>query len=238
MKRLFRRVRPLQRLEHERQQLVASAQLSEPLLSLLSQPLPDGKAALESLSFLVIDLETTGLDPEKDQILSVGSVVIDGLRLKLQSASHHYICNHQQVREETAIINHILPEALEQGLPFQQVMDQLFEQMQGRIVIVHGCCVEQKFIGHYLAQYHGIPSFPIIWLDTLRLERSLKVNSFDQSQLGFSLAACRERRGLPDYPAHGALVDAVATGELFLLLIKAIFGQEPMHLAPLVERSL
>lgn len=31
-----------------------------------------------------------------------------------------------------------------------------------------------------------------------------------------TLAGCRVRYGLPDYPAHNALVDALATAELLL----------------------
>ena len=237
MRRWFGRNRPLQRLATQRRQLLEHVGLTDTLRTLLSEPLPDAAAALAELSFLVIDLETTGLDPKRDQILSLGSVQIDSLRVQLQSASHHYICNQQAVREETAIINHIVPEALEQGVPLNVAMDSLFQQMQGRIVVVHGCCVEQGFIGSYLMQHYAIQSLPIIWLDTLRLERSLKQHGCHQGQLSLSLAACRERHGLPEYPAHGALVDAVATAELFLVLVKAIFGQEAMSLQPLLARS-
>jgi DNA polymerase-3 subunit epsilon len=42
------------------------------------------------------------------------------------------------------------------------------------------------------------------------------------AQPSFNLAEARRQQGLPDYQAHDALIDAVATAELFLVLRKAL----------------
>jgi DNA polymerase-3 subunit epsilon len=42
------------------------------------------------------------------------------------------------------------------------------------------------------------------------------------AQPSFNLAEARRQQGLPDYQAHDALIDAVATAELFLALRKAL----------------
>ena len=46
----------------------------------------------------------------------------------------------------------------------------------------------------------------------------------NQKSADFRLASIRKRHGLPEYPAHGALIDAVATGELYLALLKKRFA--------------
>ena len=57
-----------------------------------------------------MDFETTGLDSNNDEILSVGSVTIKNLILSLSSAQHYYMLAANAIKPETAVINHILPE--------------------------------------------------------------------------------------------------------------------------------
>lgn len=237
IKRLFHRSGALKSIAKQRKKLIDHPHLSPELRRLLELPLPTKNRKISDLEFLVVDLETTGLDYQSDQILSVGYVVINDMKIKLNSCKHHYVRNGQHIKQEAAIINHILPETLQQGESLDVVMENLFEQMQGRIVVVHGSCVEQAFIGQYLYCRYGVEQLPVIWLDTLRLERSMSYHRSVYSCVDFSLAACRKRYQLPEYPAHSALVDAVAAGELFILLAKEIFRAEPMLLSDLMARS-
>ena len=55
------------------------------------------------------------------------------------------------------------------------------------------------------------------WLCTLRLEQQRLARREQPLQRGeLTLATCRRRYQLPDYPAHNALWDALATAELLL----------------------
>ena len=47
-----------------------------------------------------------------------------------------------------------------------------------------------------------------------------------------NLTMARRKYGLPDYQAHDALTDAVATAELFLVLRKVIGARTLRHLHP------
>jgi DNA polymerase-3 subunit epsilon len=68
--------------------------------------------------------------------------------------------------------------------------------------------------------------WPSPWVvDTANLLR--RVSHFSRPDLGsdlvtVNLAGARRNHGLPDYQAHDALTDAVATAELFLVLRKVL----------------
>ncbi|ETX11174.1 hypothetical protein MUS1_12220 [Marinomonas ushuaiensis DSM 15871] len=62
-------------------------------------------------------------------------------------------------------------------------------------------------------------------MDTLILEKPLLRNKNDTGTGDYQLASVRERHNLPPYLAHNALSDSIATGELFLVLVKIIYGK-------------
>ncbi|WP_434362883.1 3'-5' exonuclease [Parasalinivibrio latis] len=226
---------PLAKLEKQRQQLLEKGQVPAPLLPLYQVPVPQADARWETLSFLVLDFETSGLDPSKDRILSIGYVSVENSVLKLSSAKHIYVDGGVEVCPEAAVINHITPQNLAGGCSDQEGISHLVRQMAGKVVIAHGSAIERGFLHQALGINIDFP-LPVVWLDTLMLERSLAVNR-GCSKKDFRLCTLREQKGLPAYHAHNALVDAVATGELFLVLVREILGREKPILGPLFIRS-
>lgn len=225
MKKLFNYFHPLNQLERQRVKRLRQGNLPEPLQALLSEPYPLPEANLNELDFLVLDLETTGLHPEEDHILSLGYLQISGFRLNLKSSVHTFVQADKAIKPETAVINHIVPEMLSDGETLDEAMMTLFEHMKGKILIAHGTVIEKNFIDYYLMKRYNLEPLPLLWLDTLLMEKSLTRNKNDASDGDYRLASIRERHGLPEYSAHSALIDAVATGELFFALVKIIFGQ-------------
>lgn len=231
-----RLLNPLAQLEKKRLALQRrSASLPEEMNALLSVPLPQADASPAHLEFLVVDFETSGLSPEQNKILTVGTVTLRELRIQLTSASHDYLAQPAAVRRETAGVNHIMPERLIQGISPPLALKNLLTRARGKVMVAHCAAIEQQFLRR-LSQDCGLPEPPLVWLDTFMLEKSLSVNR-NGAQL-HSLPQVRQRYGLPPYPAHDALSDAVATAEVLLCQIKTIFAGERAKLLPLYRRSL
>ena len=65
-------------LSKEQQRKRALAKVAPgPLADYLATPFPSKKLDCREIEIVAIDLETTGLDPAKDDILSIGMVNID-----------------------------------------------------------------------------------------------------------------------------------------------------------------
>lgn len=232
----FRRQHPLQNGDQLRCHALAKSPIPTHCLELFQKSYPAPNSPLSELKCVVLDFETSGLDPKQDEILSVGMVDIHYPVMSLASAQHYYVQSEQVIHAKTAVINHIVPETLIGGISRHQLIEHLVVSLSGKVVIAHGAEIEKHFLRHLLQLDDNLP-LPLIFLDTLRLERSLmKYRGVMYPDL--RLTHIRQQKGLPPYLAHNAFADVVATGELFLALVEEICADKPPLLGPLVLRSL
>lgn len=176
------------------------------------------KCPWEERDYLVLDIETSGLDAKQAQIVSVGWVCIHHGVIELDSA-RHIVLENADIGDTVGI--HMITDAdvLEHGKKQQSVLRYLRHLLRNRILVIHHAPLELSFLKQAW-QTEKLPSFTIRWLDTLGIERA-KANRSQQpiQEGGFRLGACRERYGLPEYQGHDALTDALATAELLLAQI-------------------
>jgi DNA polymerase-3 subunit epsilon len=236
IKRLFKSVHPLEKLEIQRHQFVKRDDIDPDVRSYFSHPIPAPSCSLDDLSLIVLDFETTGLDPNCDHILSVGLIALNRQVLSLSTAEHYYMLSPQTIKAETAVINHIVPETLCGGLEPDPFIHKVLSSLEGKIVVAHCTTVEKNFLEKALNLPHDT-HLPLVWVDTLVLESSLFVNK-NNFLADYRLSKIRERKGLPPYSAHNAFADAVATGELLLVLLQEIFSEKMPTLGEVYIRSV
>lgn len=185
------------------------------LKDFLSQPFPARNLPVDETPILAVDFETTGLDPNKDEILSVGDIIVENNEIRIGSAYHRIICTDSDLTEDNVVIHQITDDVKTQGETLQSVIENLLQSLAGKAMLVHFGRVERTFLEAACKKLYGMaPVFPII--DTLVLaKRRLDMRSvpYDPSEL--RLFNLRDRYGLPRYSAHNALSDALATAELF-----------------------
>ena len=195
--------------------------------------LPLSSAKVKDHKIVSIDFETTGIDPANDYILSIGGIEIIDLTIDFSTSFHDYVNNSAHIKEDSAIINQITPEILSNGKePYQGIIE-LLDRLAGTIVLTHCKFIEMNFIKEALNLKKNAP-LPFLIFDTMGLERSLHRN---ENNLDVTLSTIRQRRGLPEYTAHNALVDSLATAEVFLTQVKDIFGDTEATVLELYRRS-
>ncbi|MEW8540259.1 MAG: exonuclease domain-containing protein [Candidatus Thiodiazotropha endolucinida] len=191
----------------------------------LSTPLTAKTTQCQQLSIVSLDLETTGLDPHKDKILSFGLVEMNHMTIKLETARHQLITIDEEIPEESAVIHQITDDQAATGVSIHDALQELLHHMAGKVMLVHYSAIEQRFISAACEKLFGAP-FVIPIIDTLVLAQRIFEHRNHTIQPGdLRLFNLRPRYNLPNYKAHNALSDAVATAELFLAMASEMVPQ-------------
>lgn len=169
-----------------------------------------------------LDIETTGLDPEKDKIVSIGLVQISQLGIELNSCWHQFIRTNKELPEKSVVIHHITDDQSASGVTIEKAMDELLQRLKGKVILVHNEIVEQSFINNVCQKLYGT-DFVMLVIDTQRLaKRSLERQDQPYKGNELRLFNLRAKFNMPVYKAHNALLDAIATAELFLAMVNNI----------------
>lgn len=221
----------------------AAARVPEgPVRDFLETPPPGGDTPLADLPLLAIDVETTGLDPRTDRVLSVGFVPVDGERIVLAGAGTMLVRPDDDAADDgvgqSAVLHGITDDAVAAGVSTTDALDAVFTALTGRVLLAHFARIEVDFLGA-LCQRHLGARPPVLVVDTLELHHRILTGGVD---MGFStpptagemrLWAARERYGLPRYRAHDAMVDALACAELYLAQTRELADRGVRTLADL-----
>jgi DNA polymerase-3 subunit epsilon len=208
----------------------------QPLLhEFLSEPLPDKQLPWQQVDLLVVDFETTGLDPKQHQIISIGAVPIRQGLVQLHEAYYQVVQQPIALTADNVAIHHITDTELAQGVSLAQAITDLLEQLKGKIMVAHFATIELTFLRQACQSLWQIaPRWPVI--DTLALEKrwlDQHQKPYDANEL--RLPALRQRYHLPEFTTHHALTDAIATGELLLAQLAHQYGNETVSYSKLLR---
>lgn len=176
---------------------------------------------LNEVPFVALDFETTGLDPQKHSIVSVGLVPFSLSRIRCQQASHFIVKPRQSLLPKSITIHGITHSNIQSAPDLDDVLHEFLPKLANQVVVVHFRQIERDFLNIALmARIQEQLYFPMI--DTMSLEEQilLKQRSVFAKLLGgrsnrsLRLPDIRERYGLPRYHLHHAMTDALATAEL------------------------
>ena len=176
---------------------------------------------LKDIEFVALDFETTGLDADQNSIISIGLVPFTLQRIALRNAKHWFITPEDKLQENSIIIHGITHSDLKGAPDLLRILEQLLDELAGKIVVVHYRRIERDFFDAALRSLinEGIV-FPVI--DTMQIEADIQQTKPKKFLDWFKykrpesirLGGSRTRYNLPTYPPHDALTDAIATAEL------------------------
>jgi DNA polymerase-3 subunit epsilon len=175
-------------------------------------------------AFVVVDFETTGLDPEVDRILEVGLAAFEDGALV---ASKNWLVNPMvPVPKESSDVHGITDAMLEGAPVFADVFAEVREMLGGRIPVAYNHGFDSRFLWAEQRRA-GLPtrgddlppacSDDGVWIDPLVWAREIQ-----KAEKGFKLVDVAARLGVPLETAHRASFDAEATGRVLLALAGAM----------------
>ncbi|QLA18074.1 3'-5' exonuclease [Desulfolutivibrio sulfoxidireducens] len=216
--RLFRRLRPARVAPH-------------PLITRHNERLADldPDARLDACEFTVLDTELTGLDPRHEEIVSIGAVRVRSLRIVSRETFHVLVRPRKDLPKESTLIHRITPDQVRDRPRLRHILPDFLEFVGTSLIVGHHVGLDMAFLNRAMdGIFGGRMGNPC--LDTLRMAQIHRAehweNYYDRYALNvsYALSDLALEWGLPLFPAHEALADAMQTAYLFLYLIKKIRG--------------
>lgn len=166
---------------------------------------------------VVLDTETTGLDPELGhRIIEVGCVELEN-RLYTGHTLHHYVNPERAIDAGAHDVHGITDEQLLDKPRFSEIAEELREFVSDSELIIHNAAFDVAFLDAEYARLDAGHATIRDWckvVDSLAIARELypgQANSLD--------ALCRRHRIDNSGRAyHGALLDAQLLAEVFLTM--------------------
>ena len=166
---------------------------------------------------VVLDTETTGLEPEKGhRIIEVGCVELINRRMT-GASFHHYVHPQREIDEAAVEVHGITLEFLDGKPVFDEIAEELLQFLKGAELIIHNAPFDVAFLNHEFVRA-GVGSDAIDThcevLDTLVMARHKhpgQKNSLDA--LCKRYAVDNTQRQL-----HGALLDAEILADVYLAM--------------------
>jgi DNA polymerase III subunit epsilon len=173
---------------------------------------PGEELSLEAATFVVVDLETTGLRPGQARICEIGAVRVDGLALgrRFQTLVDPGTRLPPLVSALTGIVDADLAGAPGPATAVRRFLDYAGDS----VLVAHNARFDLGFLNREVEQLTGRRlAVPVV--DTVGLARRLLAGRVARA----SLASLSYFFGTSAQPCHRALPDAEATAEILVALI-------------------
>jgi len=189
---------------------------------------------LDNTPLIAVDFELTGLDKNIDHIVAMGWTWIDRGRIQMSSNRHLLISTERSVGSSAAI-HELLDSEIAQGGSIEEGLESLFDAAQGRVWVFHHARLDIALLRSACSAWAGVvPRFAV--LDTMRIAYSQRKRREQPIRQGdLQLNELRRPYGLPQYTAHNALNDAIATAELTLAIASRMEPDNSLRLAPHIK---
>jgi DNA polymerase-3 subunit epsilon len=185
--------------------------------------------------YCVLDVETTGLDPASDNIISFGAVPIAESRILPSKAVSVLIKPLRPVQPDSVKIHALRNCDLQDQPTLQDLRADIEAVVAGRYLVAHSAWLDSAFL---TKAFKGRASpFRQPMIDTAQLVRQ-SLDCPPTGRADISLEYSATMLGLPVHDPHTALGDAMTTAQIFLALAHRLSTNRPVTVAELISRSM
>ena len=192
-----------------------------------------GRRSWRAARFVAIDVETTGLDPRRDEIISFAAVPVEAGRIASGEAVSGLVRPRLGPAAGSVEIHGLRPVDLEAAAPAPDALAPLLPALRGRIPVAHAAWVERGFLAPPLREL-GV-RWPRRTIDTAVLWRLLCIDRGLDDPGWCALGSVVSAVGLPSHRPHEAEGDALTAAQLFLALATHLEGHGHRTVRALAE---
>lgn len=186
----------------------------------MQQPLP-GSTPLRDVTFAVFDTETTGLNPAKDKILSIGGVKVCRNTISVSNSIEIYLEQEAAPRQEDIAIHGIIPTVQHWQQPASSAIQAFVEWCGPAVLAGHHVAFDIAIINQALQQQLGA-KLRNRSVDTLQLAMRAIGKSSHSAPGEWTLDHLASRYNIPAHDRHNAAGDAFITALLLMKLLNRL----------------
>ena len=177
----------------------------------------DANLAWYDAPLAVVDVETTGLDPEEDRVIEVAIIHFQQGAVTERYSS--LVNPGITVPEEVIKLTGITPEELKDAPRFESIANDVRARLEGRVFVAYNLAFDRAFLRMELTRCQ------LEWPDAKNLDPLIFVRELHRNQGSKRLVAVAERLGLTLDNAHRAAADAEVTGHVLYKLADQLPNQ-------------
>ncbi|WP_333803732.1 3'-5' exonuclease [Sulfurospirillum sp.] len=166
---------------------------------------------------VVFDTETTGLNPKKDEILSIGAVKLKGNKILMSQKFELFVKPTREVGEQSIKIHQIRNIDLENGCEAREAITQFLHFIGARPLVGYYLEFDIKMINKYVKPWLGI-TLPNPQIEVSGLYHDKKIKFIPDGVIDLRFDVMMNDLGLPIFGKHDALNDAVMTAMMYIKL--------------------
>ena len=168
---------------------------------------------IEAQEFVVVDLETTGLDVERSEIIEIGAVkIINGREV----ATYQTLIKPKRgISKISERITGISEEMLKDKPTIEEVLPEFVDFLGDAIVVAHNANFDYRFLRSWIKKILG-KDLKNPYIDTLSLSRALLTMS------SYSLDEVASKLRLGGFTHHRAMDDAAITAKIFIKFLSMV----------------
>ena len=169
--------------------------------------------------YICLDCETTGLNPNKDEILSIGAVLIKNNKVLMRKTLNIFVKPSKKVTAESIKIHRIRPIDLENAIRPKLAIFELLEFIGNRPIVGYYIKFDIAMISKYTKKYIGI-KLPNETIEVSSMYYKTRKKSSEYEFIDLKFDTIMQELDIPELGKHDALNDAIMTSMMFLKLKK------------------
>jgi len=178
-------------------------------------------APLERVRFVVFDTETTGFDVQKDRVISIGAVALEGSAITVAD-SFEVLVRQQAVGEKESVSVHgLLKKDIASGVSERDGVTSFLDYIGNSILVAQHASFDVGMLNRLLWEMFSIRLFNGV-VDTASLAKRLEKGPYHNlaHKAGeYRLDHLCERYGIRLHDRHTSAGDAYLTAQLFQRLL-------------------
>lgn len=174
--------------------------------------------AIGNEEFVSVDCETTGLNPRKDDIVSIGAVRIKGSRILTSEAFNVRVKPRAELAASSIKIHQIRKSDVAEEGPIRSELPAFLKFIGNRPLIGYWISFDVRMLNKEIFKMLNI-TLQNATIDVCDLYYERKYgNAPPGTKIDLRFAAILEDLQLPPLQAHDALNDAISTAQMYLIL--------------------